>query len=70
MPRYREMVMDAPDAERMPFWSSDEDTGPEDLAAWLASIGNGAEAGAGAAAGAGGVGTLDEGFLGGGAEVS
>ncbi len=61
MPRYREMVMDAPDAERMPFWSSDEDTGPEDLAAWLASIGTGAEAAGGA---------LDEGFLGGGAEVS
>ncbi len=61
MPRYREMEMDAPDAERMPFWSSDEDTGPEDLAAWLASIGNGD--GTGAAA-------LDEGFLGGGAEVS
>ncbi|MDP9073634.1 MAG: DNA-directed RNA polymerase subunit beta', partial [Actinomycetota bacterium] len=40
MPRYREMVMEAPDAEKMPFWSSDEDTGPEDLAAWLASIGN------------------------------
>ena len=61
MPRYREMVMEAPDAERMPFWSSDEDTGPEDLAAWLASIGNGSERAAGA---------LDEGFLGGGAEVS
>jgi DNA-directed RNA polymerase subunit beta' len=61
MPRYREMVMEAPDAERMPFWSSDEDTGPEDLAAWLASIGNGSERVAGA---------LDEGFLGGGAEVS
>jgi hypothetical protein len=60
MPRYREMVMEAPDAERMPFWSSDEDTGPEDLAAWLASIGNGG----------GDAGELDEGFLGGGAEVS
>jgi DNA-directed RNA polymerase subunit beta' len=60
MPRYREMVMEAPDAERMPFWSSDEDTGPEDLAAWLASIGNGS----------GGAPALDEGFLGGGAEVS
>jgi DNA-directed RNA polymerase subunit beta' len=60
MPRYREMAMDAPDAERMPFWSSDEDTGPEDLAAWLASIGNDN----------GGAPALDEGFLGGGAEVS
>jgi hypothetical protein len=49
--------MDAPDAERMPYWSSDEETGPEDLAAWLASIGNGVEG-------------ADEGFLGGGAEVS
>jgi DNA-directed RNA polymerase subunit beta' len=55
MPRYREMVMDAPDAERMPFWSSDEETGPEDLAAWLASIGNSGDG---------------EGFVGGGAEVS
>jgi DNA-directed RNA polymerase subunit beta' len=61
MPRYREMEMDAPEAERMPFWSSDEETGTEDLAAWLASIGNGADEGGAA---------LDEGFLGGGAEVS
>ena len=72
MTRYREMVMDAPDAERMPFWSSDEDTAPEDLAAWLASIGNGTAASGGAVA-------MDEGFpggdgltgfLGGGEEVS
>ncbi len=44
MTRYRDMIMEAPDAETMPFWSSDEDTAPEDLAAWLASIGNGAAA--------------------------
>jgi DNA-directed RNA polymerase subunit beta' len=39
MPRYREMVMDAPEAERMTFWTSEDETGTEDLAAWLASIG-------------------------------
>ena len=43
MPRYREIEMDAPEAERMPFWTSEEDAaaGTEDLAAWLASIGSG-----------------------------
>jgi DNA-directed RNA polymerase subunit beta' len=41
MPRYREMAMEAPEAERMTFWTSEEDTGTEDLAAWLASIGSG-----------------------------
>jgi DNA-directed RNA polymerase subunit beta' len=41
MPRYREMTMDAPEAERMTFWTSEEDSGTEDLAAWLASIGTG-----------------------------
>src|SRR6202035_282646 len=41
MPRYREMTMDAPEAERMTFWTSEEETGTEDLAAWLASIGTG-----------------------------
>jgi DNA-directed RNA polymerase subunit beta' len=40
MPRYRELSMEAPDAERMTFWTSEEDTGTEDLAAWLASIGS------------------------------
>jgi DNA-directed RNA polymerase subunit beta' len=39
MLRYRDLVLDAPEAERMTFWSSEEDTGTEDLAAWLASIG-------------------------------
>jgi DNA-directed RNA polymerase subunit beta' len=38
MSRYREVAMDAPDAEPLPFYSSDEDT---DLAAWLANIGTG-----------------------------
>jgi DNA-directed RNA polymerase subunit beta' len=41
MPRYRELEMEAPEAERMTFWTSEEDTGTEDLAAWLASIGSG-----------------------------
>jgi DNA-directed RNA polymerase subunit beta' len=40
MPRYRELTMEAPEAERMTFWTSEEDTGTEDLAAWLASIGS------------------------------
>jgi DNA-directed RNA polymerase subunit beta' len=41
MPRYRELLLDAPEAERMTFWtSSDEEAGTEDLAAWLASIGS------------------------------
>ncbi len=41
MLRYRDLVMDAPDAERLGFWSSDseEATWTEDPAAWLASIG-------------------------------
>ncbi len=43
MSRYRDLVMDAPDAEHMTFWSSEEEGGTEDLAAWLASIGSGAE---------------------------
>jgi DNA-directed RNA polymerase subunit beta' len=40
MTRYRDLVLEAPEAERMAFWSSgsDED-GWEDPAAWLASIG-------------------------------
>jgi DNA-directed RNA polymerase subunit beta' len=41
MIRYRSLVLEAPEAERMTFWSSgaDEESG-EDLAAWLASIGS------------------------------
>src|SRR6201987_1101237 len=40
MPRYRNLELEAPEAERMTFWtSSDEEAGTEDLAAWLASIG-------------------------------
>ena len=39
MTRYRDLVMDAPEAEHMTFWSSEEEAGTEDLAAWLASIG-------------------------------
>jgi hypothetical protein len=41
MTRYRNVEMDAPEAERMQFWSSDaEGAGTEDLAAWLANIGS------------------------------
>jgi DNA-directed RNA polymerase subunit beta' len=41
MPRYRELELEAPEAERMTFWTSaDDETGTADLAAWLASIGS------------------------------
>ena len=41
MLRYRDLQLEAPDAERMTFWtSSDDEAGTEDLAAWLASIGS------------------------------
>jgi len=41
MPRYRELDLEAPDAERLQFWTSgDDEAGTEDLAAWLASIGS------------------------------
>jgi len=46
MIRYRDLVIDAPDAERMAFWSSEDEPGGEDLAAWLASIGGEGEAAA------------------------
>jgi DNA-directed RNA polymerase subunit beta' len=39
MPRYREIELDAPEAERMTFWTSEEEADADDLAAWLASIG-------------------------------
>ncbi len=39
MLRYRDVVVDAPEVQRMTFWTSDEEPGTEDLAAWLASIG-------------------------------
>jgi DNA-directed RNA polymerase subunit beta' len=40
MNRYRNLQIEAPEAERMTFWtSSDDESGTEDLAAWLASIG-------------------------------
>ncbi|MDA8300097.1 MAG: DNA-directed RNA polymerase subunit beta' [Actinomycetota bacterium] len=41
MTRYRDVVVDAPEVQRMTFWTSDEEPGTEDLAAWLASIGSG-----------------------------
>jgi DNA-directed RNA polymerase subunit beta' len=41
MTRYRDIALEAPEAERMTFWSSgDDEAGTEDLAAWLASIGS------------------------------
>jgi DNA-directed RNA polymerase subunit beta' len=41
MSRYRDIALEAPEAERMTFWSSgDDEAGTEDLAAWLASIGS------------------------------
>jgi DNA-directed RNA polymerase subunit beta' len=41
MTRYRNLTLDAPEAERMTFWTSgDDEAGTEDLAAWLASIGS------------------------------
>jgi DNA-directed RNA polymerase subunit beta' len=52
MSRYRDIVLDAPEAERMTFWSSgDEEAGHEDLAAWLASIGSAEDGGEGSALG-------------------
>ncbi len=47
MPRYHDIEIDAPEAERLSFWSSEEggEAGEQDLAAWLANIGeDGAEA--------------------------
>jgi DNA-directed RNA polymerase subunit beta' len=41
MSMYRDVVVDAPEVQRMTFWTSDEEPGTEDLAAWLASIGSG-----------------------------
>src|SRR5207248_2782216 len=41
MIRYRDVDMEAPEAERMQFWTSDtEGAGTDDLAAWLANIGS------------------------------
>jgi len=40
MSRYREVELEAPEAEHMTFYSSDSEVATEDLAAWLAGIGN------------------------------
>jgi DNA-directed RNA polymerase subunit beta' len=41
MTRYRDLELEAPEAERLTFWTSaDDEAGTEDLAAWLASIGS------------------------------
>jgi hypothetical protein len=76
--RYRDLAMEAPDAERMTFWTSEAETATEDLAAWLASIGtesgtgwgNQAGAGDGDGSGDGSADTSDYGYRGGGEEVS
>jgi len=49
MTRYRNVGMDAPEAERLTFWSSDTDAETEDLAAWLANIGSAGDDGEGGA---------------------
>jgi DNA-directed RNA polymerase subunit beta' len=43
MMRYRDVQMDAPEAEPLPFWSSDAEE--SDPAAWLASIGGSGDGG-------------------------
>jgi len=40
MTRYRSVELEAPEAEHMAFWSSESEVATEDLAAWLAGIGN------------------------------
>jgi DNA-directed RNA polymerase subunit beta' len=58
MTRYRDVDMEAPEAERMQFWSSEtEGAGTDDLAAWLASIGT--SDGDGAATGSDGADGVD-----------
>jgi DNA-directed RNA polymerase subunit beta' len=39
MGKYRNVGLDAPDAEQLPFWQSEE-AEADDLAAWLANIGS------------------------------
>ncbi len=39
MPSYRNVVVDAPEAEHLKFWSSETDGETEDLAAWLRDVG-------------------------------
>jgi DNA-directed RNA polymerase subunit beta' len=60
MLRYRNLQLEAPEAERMTFWtSSDDEAGTEDLAAWLASIGSDGEGSWDAASGGTGNGVGD-----------
>ena len=40
MPKYRNIGLDAPDAEELQYWQTEE-ADAEDLAAWLANIGTG-----------------------------
>ena len=48
MPRYRELEVETPDAQRMSFWSSDLDAGEageastDNLASWLRDVGRSA----------------------------
>ncbi len=39
MERYRDIVLEMPDAVEMPFWSSGSEAETEDLAAWLRDVG-------------------------------
>jgi DNA-directed RNA polymerase subunit beta' len=50
MGRYRQVELDAPEAEHMTFWSSESEVATEDLAAWLAGIGSEGQAAAAEAA--------------------
>jgi len=75
MPRYRDLNMEAPEAERMTFWTSEAETATEDLAAWLASIGTESSPGWGSQTGGDGAGdgsaeAGEYGYRGGGEEVS
>jgi DNA-directed RNA polymerase subunit beta' len=47
MTRYRSVDLEAPEAEHMTFWSSESEVATEDLAAWLANIGEGEGSGTG-----------------------
>ena len=52
MDRYRAFETVAPDYEPMQFWTSEEDTGGDDLASWLATQGGDGSTGDGNGAGA------------------
>src|SRR5207244_2234543 len=62
MGRYRTFTLEAPEAERLTFWSSDAEAETEDLAAWLANLGPDAKAGDGS--GGDGAGEVPAGWTG------